>query len=185
MIALTKKMKQTTHLSVYDALLDDFQPGLTTNQVTTVFEQLKQDLIPLMKKIRKSGRKIDNSFLKSKSTIFDIGKQKVLNRKIAKEVVQFDPQKSRIDTSTHPFTTSVDPGDVRFTARYRKHEFFQAIADTVHEAGHTLYETQLNPKYPHQPVQQPLGMGVHESQVRINEMCLTCNRVYFGNDTYY
>lgn len=121
---------------------------------------------------------------------FDIAKQQQLGKELM-ESIGFDFNRGRLDTSHHPFCGGV-PDDVRITTRYRNDEFVSAILGICHEAGHALYEQNLPEQWHHQPVGQPLGMAVHESQSLIIEMQACKNReftqffskklqAYFGN----
>jgi carboxypeptidase Taq len=145
-------------------MLDDYEPELTTKQITEVFERVKETLVPFLAKIREKRDTIDGSFLKDEVKGFDVKLQEQLSRRIAVDVAQYNLEQGRIDVSAHPFSIGIDPQDVRITTRYQNNEFLQGLAGTVHEAGHALYEMQLNMDYAGQPVQQPLSMGVHESQ---------------------
>ncbi|MBT5751067.1 MAG: carboxypeptidase M32, partial [Flavobacteriales bacterium] len=49
----------------YDALLNQYEPGLTTNEVDEIFSNVKEFLVPFIKKILKSN-KIDDSFFYQK-----------------------------------------------------------------------------------------------------------------------
>ena len=64
--------------------------------------------------------------------------------------------------SVHPFTTSFSSADVRITSRFSDSEWYQGLAGTIHEAGHALYESNLDPDP--KPVNAALSMGAHESQ---------------------
>jgi carboxypeptidase Taq len=134
-IDITRKIAQLQNpdKDVYDVLIDDSLPGITSQHVSKMFKALKHELIPFIQKIKEHGRYIDSSFLTSKSKQFSIGKQKELNKKIAHEVVQFSFKHGRIDTSVHPFTIGIDRTDVRSTSRYKDTEFAQALQATLHE----------------------------------------------------
>ncbi|KAL0491522.1 carboxypeptidase [Acrasis kona] len=165
-IELRKEIAALVHpkLPVYDALLDDYEPELTTDQIQSVFDEVKKVLVPLIAEIRKNGRAVDCSILKDTVTGFDVKKQEELNKRVATEVAQFSFDTGRLDVSAHPFTIGISTTDVRITSRFRNDEFLQGLAGTIHESGHALYEAQLNPDHLGQPVSQPLSMGFHESQ---------------------
>lgn len=54
--------------------------------------------------------------------------------------------------------------DVRLTSRIIKGDLFDGIFSAVHECGHGLYEQDIPIDFCNQPVGQPMGMAVHESQ---------------------
>lgn len=151
--------------SPYNTLIDFYEKDATAEELSVLFEELKNFLVPFLKKIISSGKKINQEILKGD---YDIGKQKEFNRKIA-EKIGFDFEKGRIDESTHPFTISFNPEDVRITTRFDKTDIFSAISSTVHEAGHALYEQGLKVKHFGTPLGEYRSHGIHESQSRLWE----------------
>jgi len=84
--------------------------------------------------------------------------------------IGFDAESGRLDVSAHPFSVGLGPGDTRITTRYRDDGFLDALGSTLHEAGHGLYEQGLpKEKLAGQPLADPLGLGIHESQSRLWE----------------
>ncbi len=149
-------------ISPYDALLDTFEPGMTSAVVTALFDDLKAELIPLMKTASKrKGAKLPKGR-------FDLKKQEVFNALIAK-TLGFDAEAGRLDVSTHPFTIGIHPQDVRITTRYREADPLYSIGSTVHETGHALYEQGLPKAHIGTPLGESASLGVHESQSRLWE----------------
>jgi carboxypeptidase Taq len=98
----------------YNTLLDEFEPGMTTVQLDELFSYLKEKLVNLLDRIKKSGCVPDNKmFLNS----FDKDGQRQLSLKIL-DKMQFDFKRGRLDESAHPFTIRLNPGDVRITTRF-------------------------------------------------------------------
>ena len=149
----------------YDALIDVYEPGATTENVSKILNDLKIFLIPFIKKINLSKQKINSKILKGN---FPQEKQIKFNRFIA-EKIGFDFEAGRIDKSVHPFTVEIHPRDVRITTRYKKNDIFHSINSTIHEAGHGLYEQGLPIKYFGTPLAQSISLGAHESQSRLWE----------------
>ncbi|WP_090330505.1 carboxypeptidase M32 [Nitrosomonas sp. Nm51] len=147
-------------LSLYDANLDLFERGTTVAQISTVFDQLKASLVPLIDAIRHNGYQPDTSFLKGR---FGINQQVKLTQKISKDI-GFDFTKGRIDVSVHPFCGGGHPTDVRITTRYAEHDFIESLYAVIHETGHALYEQGRMPGLEDLPVSESLTMGIHESQ---------------------
>eukprot|EP01091_Cochliopodium_minus_P003542 TRINITY_DN1353_c0_g1_i1.p1 TRINITY_DN1353_c0_g1~~TRINITY_DN1353_c0_g1_i1.p1 ORF type:complete len:504 (+),score=178.75 TRINITY_DN1353_c0_g1_i1:2-1513(+) len=150
---------------VLDVLIDEHDPEMKSERLDELFNEVKNFLIPFIQKIKnaKEKTKHDNSFLFSKEDKFDIESQEKLSRKVAKDI-GFNLDCGRIDVSTHPMTIGIDKDDVRITTRYKKNDFYQGLAGTVHECGHAMYEQGINEKYKGTPVAQPQGMSLHESQ---------------------
>ena len=142
----------------YDALLDLYCTGDSSDMISAIFTTLKDTLPPLISEVvdKQTGRtdKFEGSFTKES--------QRRLNRKLA-EILGFDFEAGRIDESSHPFSTG-DLGDHRITSRYRENDFMDALKATAHETGHASYEGGLPQKWKHQPLGQARNMSIHESQ---------------------
>jgi len=144
--------------SPYDALLDQFEPGMTIDELTVLFEKLKKFLVLFIKKTKSSKTKIEPLLGE-----FDLNSQQNFSHFLAKKI-GFDFESGRLDTSTHPFTSGINPKDVRITTRYNKNDLMQSIMSTIHETGHALYEQGLPAKKFGTPLGQSLSFGIHESQ---------------------
>lgn len=144
----------------YQALLNDYEPGFKDERLQVLFSDLKQNLVPLIAKIRAKNFQHDNSYIQGD---FDVSKQTEFSHRISKQI-GFDTDAGRLDVSTHPFTGGAHPTDVRMTTRYTINNFQEGITGTIHETGHSLYEQGRNKEYVDTPVSQALSLGVHESQ---------------------
>ena len=123
----------------YNALLEDYEPGLTVRQLDEWFGQVKKQLVPLVAQVKDSGIKPDTSFLNQP---FDKEKQLAFNRYIVQEL-GYDFNAGRLDETEHPFATGLNPGDVRITTRFKPDEVTFALFGTIHECGHALYEQNI------------------------------------------
>lgn len=144
--------------SPYDALLDQFERDVTSEELTDIFDKLKSFLVPFIKKVKDSNVKIEHL-----TGEFPINDQQNFCRLLA-EKVGFDFESGRLDTSTHPFTSGTNPKDVRITTRYDKDDLAQSVMSTIHEAGHALYEQGLSTKHYGTPLCESVSFGIHESQ---------------------
>jgi len=150
---------------LYDALLDEFEPGMTAAMVESTFGPLRKDLVPLIDEIGTKPAPDDGP----NRVEIEIDVQKAFNRDVL-EHIGFDLEAGRLDVSTHPFSSGVGPGDTRITSRYTPAGLAEALSSTMHEAGHGMYEQGL-PKSEHwgEPLSESLGLGIHESQSRLWE----------------
>lgn len=146
--------------SAYNRLLDQYEPGLTTDIIDEVFDQLKETIVPLVKRISESGNQPDSSFLYKK---FPKEAQKSFSHEILKQL-GYDFEAGRLDETAHPFAMGINTGDVRITTRYDENDFRSAIFGTIHECGHALYEQNFDEKLGELPVADGTSMGIHESQ---------------------
>jgi len=149
----------------YDALIDVYEPGMTTDDAAKILNDLKDFLIPFVKKISLSKQKINSKILEGN---FPIEKQIKFNKFIAGKI-GFDFETGRIDESVHPFTMGLHPYDTRLTTRYKKNNIFYSIGSTVHEAGHGIYEQGLPVEHFGTPLSESISLGAHESQSRLWE----------------
>jgi carboxypeptidase Taq len=147
-----------------DVILDEFEPGINADLLTSLFQTLKKSLIPLLKNIQESETKPDPSLLKRDCPL-EI--QEALSEAVAK-VVHYDLDRGRIDTSPHPFTTGVGD-DVRITTKYVLNDFSDSFFSIMHEAGHAIYNQNLNKDWKYQQVGLSCSGGIHESQSRFIE----------------
>jgi carboxypeptidase Taq len=148
--------------SPYDALLDDFEPGLTASTIESVFTPLAIELAQIVKL---SKDKPSASLPKAK---YPIDIQVKMNYELAADL-GYDLEAGRIDVSPHPFTTGFHPTDVRITTRYSEDDFYYAAGCTIHETGHALYEQGLPAKEFGTPLGEAVSLGIHESQSRMWE----------------
>jgi carboxypeptidase Taq len=149
----------------YDALLDEFEPGLTVKLLDPLFAKLRESSVNLLERIGQHGKKTpDEVFNQS----FEVEKQKEFNRFIL-PIIGFDTDAGRLDETVHPFAQTVNIGDVRLTTRYLENNVRSAMFGTIHEAGHGIYEQHVNPKYEETVLQSGASFGIHESQSRFLE----------------
>ncbi|MBS4169111.1 carboxypeptidase M32 [Parachlamydia sp. AcF125] len=145
----------------YDALLDSYEPGMTTERLTPTFSDLKQFLVGLIKKIQKKPP-IDDRFLFGK---FAKSKQIAFSQLVLKGM-HYDMHCGRLDFSIHPFSSASHPTDSRITTRIHPTSLLSNLRSVMHEAGHGLYERGLPMNEYGSPLGQPASLGIHESQSR-------------------
>ncbi len=151
--------------SPYDALLDNYEPGLTADKLSLIFFELKKFLIPFIQQIKRSKVKSNPRILKGH---FNRSEQEEFNLNVARKL-GYDLQAGRIDSSAHPFSTNFNPQDVRITTRYSESDVLYSLGSTIHETGHALYEQGMNSGDFGTPLSEYVSLGIHESQSRIWE----------------
>lgn len=160
-------------ISRYDALLDLYEPGMTTKTLDAIFGNLKQWLPQLLQTVVEKQK---NETRVSPQGPFDIEKQRQLGLKVM-ERLGFNFNAGRLDVSAHPFCGGV-PQDVRITTRYNEEEFLSAMMGVIHETGHARYEQNRPKEWLDQPVSNARSMGIHESQSLLFEMQLGCSEPF-------
>ena len=148
----------------YDALLDDYEPGMTTDRVTALFANLRSRLVPLVASLRDMPVPARDVLARE----FPIDRQKRFVQETA-ATLGFDLQSGRLDIGQHPFCTAIGPGDVRIALRYDAHDFASGFFALLHELGHALYDQGLDPRHYGTPMGDAASLGLHESQSRMWE----------------
>jgi carboxypeptidase Taq len=157
-------------INPYDTLLDMHEPGLTANSLDVLFSELKDFLVDLLGKIATDQPSIPT---------FSVDNQWELSKYLSDLIL--DQSVSRLDISTHPFTATIHPNDVRITTRFKEDDWTDAYSSTIHEAGHALFELQLNEDWKHTPLANTDGiLGLHESQSRLWENHVGKSRAFLS-----
>ncbi|MBS0197181.1 MAG: carboxypeptidase M32 [Planctomycetes bacterium] len=170
MFALTRRKAERYGVpaggELYDAVLDEYEPGATSAMIDATFTPLRQRLTELLNKVADAKDRPSDKPLNIKA---DPAAQHALGLFVLGQI-GFDLSGGRLDVTAHPFCSEMGPGDVRLTTRYRGEMFTDALYGTLHEMGHGLYEQGL-PKDAHfgEPIATALSLGIHESQSRMWE----------------
>jgi carboxypeptidase Taq len=153
---------------LYDAMLDEFERGITSEKISRAFGNLRKRLVPLSKKCAEASSDIDASFL-HKMVAKDTQKKIAadLTNLIGYDIVS-ENAIGRIDEVEHPFTTGYFD-DVRITVHYHENNVTSMIYAILHEGGHALYEHNLNHDWMYQIIGEAASYGIHESQSRFVE----------------
>ena len=160
-------------VSRYDALLDVFEPGMTSAQLDQTFGDLKSWLPELL---QRAVAKQQQSAIETPVGPFAIEAQKQLGLSLMK-TLGFDFNHGRLDVSAHPFCGGV-PEDVRITTRYNENDFLSAMMGVIHETGHARYEQNLPQQWRGQPVAHARSTAIHESQSLFMEMQLGRSKTF-------
>jgi carboxypeptidase Taq len=164
-------LSDLTGLSRYDAMMDRFEPGMTSATVGRVFGEVRRWLPALIQRvIDKQASDNAREPLIEPVGPFPVPAQRALCEQ-AMKLLGFDFEAGRLDVSTHPFCGGV-PEDVRMTTRFREDEFLVSLMGTIHETGHGRYEQNLPRDLLGQPVAEARSMALHESQSLSFEMQL-------------
>lgn len=160
----------------YDALLDDYEPGLTAAATEEMFASLKATVVPLLERAAARGATggaaaLDGDFPADRQRAFCL---------LVLERLGFDPATFRLDVSAHPFEVRMSAGDVRMTTRYNERRIGDALFGCIHEFGHALYESAIDPALARTPLDRGSSMGIHESQSRLWENIVGRGRPFWS-----
>ncbi len=148
----------------YDALLNEYERGMTMEKLDVFFDTLRQRLVPVIQAIGQKPQ-IDDSFLKKTYPV-------EIQRKFSDylmEVLGLDRDHCGIGETEHPFTLNFTSQDVRITTHYHENDLANSMYSVIHEGGHALYELGVDPSYDYNCLSGGVSMGVHESQSRFYE----------------
>jgi carboxypeptidase Taq len=148
---------------LYDVVLDDYEPGMKTSEVETIFDQLKAALVPMLRAVAEYGP-VDDSCLRGN---FPVAAQRDLSLEILGRW-GMDDQSWRLDDTVHPFATSLSPADIRLTTNLHE-DSVEGVLSCMHEFGHGLYERQIDTSYTRTPLADGVSFAFHESQSRLWE----------------
>lgn len=144
----------------YDALLDEYEPGLTTRRVDQLFHQVRCGIEPILRDA--SQRSVDDRCLQGD---WDYEQVISFGNEMLKEI-GYDFECGRVDFSAHPFSLSFHPTDSRITSRAQSRDLVDHIFILLHEAGHALYDMGLPVEAYGTPLGEARSLGMHESQSR-------------------
>jgi carboxypeptidase Taq len=149
----------------YDALLDEYEPGMTSDRLSALFARLRVDLVPLVDSLRGEPAPAPRHVLARE---FPLERQRLFVEGVA-AALGFDLEGGRLDVGSHPFCTSIGPGDVRIALRYYPRNFARGFFALLHEVGHALYDQGLDRAHYGTPMGEAASLGLHESQSRLWE----------------
>ncbi len=149
----------------YDALLDQFEPGMTTARVRPIFARLREGLVPLAAAIAARAEAVDAAVLYRH---YDHATQLRFGEEIVRRF-GYDFTRGRLDLTAHPFAMGIARDDVRITTRVDEDFLSMSLMGTMHEAGHGMYNQGIAAELEGTPLGSHVSLGVHESQSRLWE----------------
>ncbi|GHG94729.1 carboxypeptidase M32 [Pseudodonghicola xiamenensis] len=158
--------------SLYDAMLEDYEPGTSAAEIAATFDAMRPRLVALRSAI------LEKPAPAALSGYYPAETQMRMTRELA-EVFGYDMTRGRIDKAVHPFSSG-SGNDVRITTRTDEDDPFNCVYSTIHETGHACYEQNVDLAYLLTPLGRGVSMGVHESQSRIFENQLGRSRAFTG-----
>lgn len=167
---------QRPDLDPYDSLLDDYEPGGRWRAIVPRFDELRTRLVPLVQACSQATRRPDERVLTERP--YPVEAQKRFVRDVAAQI-GFDFSRGRLDTTDHPFCTSLGPHDCRITTRWDERFLPTALYGVLHEAGHGIYDQGLPAEWYGLPPGEAASLGIHESQSRLWENLVGRSRAFW------
>lgn len=160
---------------IYDPLLDSYEPGMTTAEVSAVFETVREALVTLTAQIAEKQAAVDDRPLRQP---YDPDAQWAFSLELARGI-GYDFERGRQDKSAHPFSTSFSIDDVRITTRVNPEFPSTCWFGTMHESGHAIYEQHIDKALERTVLASGASMAVHESQSRLYENNVGRSRAFW------
>ena len=188
MVHLSRELAQAIGYAEhpYDAMLRQYEPGMTTARLRTLLDELKAGVLPLLGRIVAAPVQPRGDFLMRH---YPAEQQRAFGLEIA-QAFGYDLARGRLDVSAHPFEISFTRQDVRFTTRYQPHYLPGAIFGIFHETGHALYEQGVDPALTRSALTTDFlnlyavggaSFGAHESQSRLWENQVGRSRAFWDH----
>lgn len=146
-----------------EVLCEDWDENSDVEEISKLFTELKEAIIPMVRKVKDSGLGYDLPILKDHydekivaDTCLDIIKK-----------VMYDENRLAWGVKLHPVTTGIGPRDARITTNFRN--FIDCFFSYMHEGGHGRYNAISNDKAVEYSLWGGQGGSIHESQSRFYE----------------
>lgn len=159
----------------YDVWLDQYERGMNSTAYDRFFDQVKATVVPLVHEVGKRPQP-EAPFLTAR---VPESVQLAIARELM-DIVGLDPEASVLDCVEHPFTNGMAPGDVRITTHIYENNLLSNVFSVIHEAGHAIYEQNIDPAYAYTCLGTGSTMGIHESQSRFFENIVGRSRAFMG-----
>jgi carboxypeptidase Taq len=156
----------------YDVLLDKYEPGASIKTLKPTLTALGDRLavmIPQIIPMFAGCPELDGNF--------PIAQQAELGKKVVTDL-GYDLTRGRIDTTAHPFMTTLGANDYRIATRFNEKTYLSGLSGNIHEAGHALYEQGLKPELAGTGLGKFISLGIHESQSRLYENLIGRSRPF-------
>ncbi|MDZ4839018.1 MAG: carboxypeptidase M32 [Bacteroidota bacterium] len=147
----------------YDVLLDEYDRGVKTEILSSLFDELKPELTKIINRYRQN-----NIEYKDVNPVYT-GQNELNTCLDMAKLLGYTPENGRLDLSAHPFSTTIAPRDSRITTRISKDNYLDCIWSTLHEVGHAKYELGLPVSEYGLPSGTATSTSIHESQSRFWE----------------
>ena len=151
-------------MTPYNALLNEYEEGLTMDTLDAFFKQLREAIVPLVHAIAKKEQ-ADDSFLHKS---YPIAVQRAFSDYLM-DSIGIDKKRCTLAETEHPFTSGMNTDDVRITTHYYEHDVASSLFSVIHEGGHAIYDMGYDPRYNGTALAGGVAMSIHESQSRFYE----------------
>lgn len=167
-IELTKKYYSYINFDgdLYDVMLNEYEAGLTSDDIDKLFSELKEKILPI---IPKEGGL--TSFIRINASESDVMKC----AEFLLDYIGFDMNKGKLGFYPHGFTEKIGNNDVRIAFK-KTDNALDFVSTIIHEGGHGILEQNVNSNLTKYECMTCEGINaLHESQSRFFENMLGRN----------
>ncbi len=167
-IELTKKYYSYINFDgdLYDVMLNEYEAGLTSDDIDKLFSELKEKILPI---IPKEGGL--TNFIKINASESDVMKC----AEFLLDYIGFDMNKGKLGFYPHGFTEKIGNNDVRIAFK-KTNNALDFVSTIIHEGGHGILEQNVNSNLTKYECMTCEGINaLHESQSRFFENMLGRN----------
>jgi carboxypeptidase Taq len=158
----------------YDVMLDDFEPQMSTGEVSKLFTALKSEIVPMIATLAAAAPHPEDPPVDAE---FPVAQQRILVSEVL-ALMGWSPEGWRMDDTVHPFASRIGVGDVRITTRWDPRYFPMGLYGAMHECGHGLYEAGIPDHLRRSPIGSTESLSLHESQSRLWENMVGRSRAF-------
>ena len=151
--------------TLYDSLIDLYEPGISSDLLSHIFDKLKLNIIEILRKLKSSMEQPDQSVLRK---YYDSQKQYKFILELLNTLL-FNFNIGRLDRSMHPFTSNISSMDTRITTIIKENFLPSGIFGAIHEYGHALYDISFMEGIRDTILADGCSFGFHESQSQMWE----------------
>lgn len=160
-------MKDTLGVATsYEALLDQFSPGLKLATVEREFAKLQSALPGMMSEAMSRQQNAGPATPLPRVPVSDLKK---IGTKLLLDMGFNQSRGVLYVGKMHPLSGGT-PDDSRLTTTYNPADPLDGLYTVAHEGGHSLYEQGTPKDWRYQPAGHTMGMDIHESQSMVMEL---------------
>ncbi len=153
--------------NLYDVMLNQYETGVTSDLIDQWFTELKERILPLIRKNRK--KRVYSPKIKYTET------ELIECAKYLLEYIGFDLEKGKLGIYPHGFTEKISQNDIRIAFKHTD-DPLDFITTIIHEGGHGIFEQGIKDNLSrYENVTIDNLYALHESQSRFYENILGRN----------
>lgn len=149
----------------YDVWLNEHEFGTDHTFYDTFFSQVKEVVVPLLARV---GASVRQPSRKPFEGHYDEQRQWVLARDLM-DLEGLDPGVMLLTKTEHPYSGALTTNYAIIASHVHEDDVLSNVYSMLHEGGHSLYETGVDPAFNYTSLKGGTSSGMHEAQARFFE----------------